>query len=311
MRRFWFVLLGAVLLLSSVAPATLASQATPAAPEGASSLLADLGYPEIRVTSDGTNHDFPTELEAGRYHVVLDNQSNLEVDLEFYQLPDGVTLDDLMAFFEEASQSQEIAVPEYFFDMVLNGGPWAFPGETSGVVLDLTPGEWVVNHLTYDLETDEQTDSPSMITVTGEMPAVEEPAAVTDIGLVDMDFVVPDTMQSGPQIWRVQNNGLQVHHLVLVGVPDGTAEDDVMELAAMFAAGPPASPEAGASPVAAPVLNPEEVTDEFFTLLLSRGQFNLYEVDLEPGTYAMLCFMPDPSGTPHVMLGMVEVVVID
>ena len=28
------------------------------------------------------------------------------------------------------------------------------------------------------------------------------------------------------------------------------------------------------------------------------------------GTYALLCFMPDPSGTPHVMLGMVEIVVI-
>ena len=40
-------------------------------------------------------------------------------------------------------------------------------------------------------------------------------------------------------------------------------------------------------------------------------QFNLFEVDLEPGTYSMICFMPDPSGTPHAMLGMVEVIVVE
>jgi hypothetical protein len=54
----------------------------------------------------------------------------------------------------------------------------------------------------------------------------------------------------------------------------------------------------------------EDVEDVFFTLLFSRNQFNLYEVDLMPGTYAMICFMPDPSGTPHVMLGMIEIITV-
>jgi len=49
----------------------------------------------------------------------------------------------------------------------------------------------------------------------------------------------------------------------------------------------------------------------FFTLLLSKGQLNLHELDLAPGSYAMRCFMPDPGGTPHVMLGMVEIVVVE
>lgn len=295
------------LLFGSTASAVTAQDATPAP---ADSLLGGLGYPEIHVTSDGTSHDFPEELEAGRYHIVLENQGDVEVDLEFWQLPEGVTIDDVLAFLAEASESPELALPPFFFDMVFNGGPWAFPGDTSGVVLDLTPGEWIVNHYTYDPETDEQTDDPTIVTVTGEMPELDDPAGVIDIGMIEMDFVVPDTMPSGPQIWRVQNNGLQIHHVVVAGVPDGTTEDEVMELAAMFAAGPPDSSEA-ATPMAAPALNPEEVTDEFFTLLFSRGQANLYEVDLAPGTYAMICFMPDPSGTPHVMLGMVEIVVVE
>jgi hypothetical protein len=282
-----------------------------ATPEPAGdSLLAGLGYPEIRVTTDGTTHDFPTEVEAGRYHIVLENTGDVEVDMELFQLPEGVTIDDVDAFFQEASGSPEFTVPDFFFDMVFNGGPWAYPGETGEVVLDLTPGEWVVNHIAYNLETEEQTNEMTPFTVTGEMPELPEPEG-TEIGMVDMDFTVPDTVEAGPQIWSVVNNGLQQHHVIMLGVPEGTTEDDVMELVMMFEAGPPASPEAGASPVAAPAINPEEVTDAFFTLVISQGQFNLYEVDLAPGTYAMICFMPDPSGTPHAMLGMIEIVVVE
>ena len=32
-----------------------------------------------------------------------------------------------------------------------------------------------------------------------------------EIGMVEMDFTVPDTLEAGPQIWNVANNGLQVH----------------------------------------------------------------------------------------------------
>src|SRR5690606_16393009 len=77
--------------------------------------------------------------------------------------------------------------------------------------------------------------------------AVEELAGALDIGLVDMDFVAPDSFLAGPQVWRVQNNGLQVHHLVLACVPDGAPEDQVMELAAVFMGGPPAPRSCGRS----------------------------------------------------------------
>jgi len=300
----------AILLLGSISPA-VAQEATPQPADD--SLLAGLGYPEIRVTSDGTGHDFPAEVEAGRYRIVLENTGDVEVDLDLVQLPEGITPDEVNAAFAEAEESPVFVPPDFFYDMTWNGGVWALPGETRDVVLDLAPGEWWVGFTAYDMETgDEAGRDETMLTVTGEMPAVEEPAGAIDIGLVDMDFTVPETFEAGPQIWRIQNNGLQVHHLVLSGVPEGTTEDDVMELVAMFfEEGPPASPEAGASPVAMPALSPDEMTDEYFTPLFSRGQFNLVEVDLAPGTYAMVCYMPDPSGTAHVMLGMVEIIVVE
>jgi len=295
------------LLFSLVAPAA----AQDATPETGASLLAELGYPELRVTSDGATSDLPTELEAGRYHVILENQGEVDIDLEFYQLPEGITIEDLEAFFAEVAEAEgpEFAVPDFFYDMVFNGGATSFPGETGEVVLDLVPGEWVVNLLTSDPETDEQTDSLQTLTVTGEMPEIADPANAVDIEMAEMYFNVPDTIAAGPQIWHVFNSGFQIHHLILSSVPEGTTKEDVAELAAAFA-GPPASPEAGATPVM-PALSFEDVQDVFYTLLFSNEMSNWYELDLEPGTYAMICFMPDPSGVSHVMLGMIEVFTIE
>ena len=305
MKRL-FMLVVVSLLFSLVAPVATAQEASP---EAESSLLSDLGYPELRVTSDGTTSDLPTELKAGRYHVIVDNQSALDMDLEFYQLPEGVTVEELTAAFEEA-QGPQFVPPDFFYDMVFNGGPLSRAGENGEVVLDLTPGEWVVNHFSYDPETDQNVDNFQTLTVTGEMPAVEEVAGAVEIVMAEMYFEVPETIEAGPQIWKVVNNGRQVHHVILAGVPDGTTSAQVLDLVNSEFAGPPASPEAAATPVEAG-LSFEDVTDVFDTLLFSEGKANWYGVDLEPGTYTMICFMPDPSGTPHVMLGMIEVFTVE
>lgn len=126
--------------------------------------------------------------------------------------------------------------------------------------------------------------------------------------MAEMYFELPEGIETGPQVWKVVNNGLQLHHIVLSKVPEGTTEEQVIELANSF--GPPATPEAGATPVE-PALSFEDVEDVFYTLVLSEDQANWYALDLEPGTYAMICFLPDPSGEQHVMLGMVEVFTVE
>jgi len=219
-------------------------------------------------------------------------------------------VEELEAAFEEAESGPMFVPPAFFFDMVFNGGPTSNPGGTAEVVLDLAPGEWVVNLFTADPETFEDSNTYQTLTVTGEMPEVDDVAGAVDIEMAEMYFNVPDTMTSGPQIWHVFNSGLQVHHVILAGVPEGTTSDDVLELVNTEFAGPPASPEPGATPVE-PALSFEDVEDMFDTLLFSNGQANWYELDLEPGAYAMICFMPDPSGTPHVMLGMIEVFTVE
>jgi hypothetical protein len=286
-----------LLLVVGLAPAA-ARQATP---EDAASPLAGLGYPELVITTDGTDFDPPAEVEAGRYRLVLQNNGELNADIELYQLPEGITPDDLLAAFEEDD------VPDWFFETVFGGGPVSAPGQTGDVVVDLTPGEWVFNLYTYtEDEEGEDADLPKIVTVTGEMPAVEDPAGAVEIEMDEFDFAVPDDLAAGPQVWQVTNVGEQPHHMIGVSVPDGTTEEQVAELAATFF-GPPATPEAGATPVE-PALSFEDVEDAFEVGILSTGRVNWLGFDLAPGTYAAICFLPDPeTGMPHVMLGMVEV----
>lgn len=309
MRRAIHVLMLMTLVFSVSVTAAAAQDASPeASADTGPSLLADLGYPELALTTDGTTLDVPSEIEAGRYHVTLTNTgSDVMADLELYQLPEGVTPDDLLAAFQEEE------IPEWFFDIVSNGGLSTAPDGSSEAILDLTPGEWVFNLYTYDEEFTTENNQATTVTVTGEMPTVEDPTAAVVAGMIDFDFQLPDTVPAGPNIWEVVNDGDQPHHTVVVRVPEGTTEEQVIELSASFG-GPPASPEAGAAPVAspaAPALGEEDVAEVYWTPMLSTDRAMWVEVDLEPGTYAAICFIPTPDGVPHVMLGMVEIFTVE
>ncbi len=281
-----------------------------ASPTNQGSLLGALGLPELRVgTSDGVTSDLPAELPAGRYHLVLDNWSVLDVDLEVLQLPAGVTPDDYVALIEESESTLPFVPPDFFYEIVFNGGVTSPAGGTGAVVLDLVPGEWTVSFRAFDPSTGELANTPHGLTVTGEMPVVGEIDGAVDVSLVDMAFELPDAIVSGPQVWRVANDGEQVHHIVLEGVPDGTTEEQVLDLFMAFF-GTLAPSGAGATPVD-PVLGFDQLRSVFSTPLISAGQVNWYESDLEPGTYVMICFLPDPAGTPHFMLGMIEVFTVE
>ncbi|HEX2194576.1 MAG TPA: hypothetical protein VHK63_06450, partial [Candidatus Limnocylindria bacterium] len=45
---------------------------------------------------------------------------------------------------------------------------------------------------------------------------------------------------------------------------------------------------------------------------LSAGQTSWLALDLQPGTYVALCFVPDEqTGTPHALMGMVSIFTVD
>lgn len=160
--------------------------------------------------------------------------------------------------------------------------------------------------------TGEQMASSFTLLVTGEMPALDSPEG-EPIGMIEMDFWVPARFEAGPQRWNVVNVGQQVHQLNLWRVPEGTTEAHVLRALDIAYVGPatPIVLEESATPGPEPGPGIWEFESVFSMPTLSPGQFNLAEVDLAPGTYAMVCFLPDPNGTPHVMLGMVEIITVE
>ena len=111
------------------------------------------------------------------------------------------------------------------------------------------------------------------------------------IEMVDFDFVMPEGIQAGKQLWEVANQGEQLHHMVLIRLDDGKTMNDVMTFLETGEGVPPGD-EAG------------------YVGLLSKGQSAFVELDLEPGEYVAICFIPDhgasASTTDHAHLGMVQ-----
>jgi hypothetical protein len=102
---------------------------------------------------------------------------------------------------------------------------------------------------------------------------------------------------AGPRLWNVTTKSGQPHALMLVGVPAGTTPADVLS---MFGIGKPASTNAPTAADLRPVS--ERVS------LQSNGQSLWLPVTLDVGTYAAVCFVPDPTtGKSHMEEGMLTV----
>ncbi len=99
-----------------------------------------------------------------------------------------------------------------------------------------------------------------------------------------------DTVPSGPQVWKIDNTGeMHAHHAVFWRIPDGvTADDIVAEFSSMMSGTPPAGP---------PLIS--QFVHVGYAALQSGGQTTWIELDLTPGSYAVICFIIDPmTGRP-------------
>ena len=104
----------------------------------------------------------------------------------------------------------------------------------------------------------------------------------------DYAFAMPDTIEAGSAVLRLDNHGKEMHHAWIARLDGGRTINDL--LGAMKHDGPPPSwfVSIGGPNVAAPNGSAEA------TVLLT------------PGNYVALCFIPAPDGQPHIMKGMMK-----
>jgi hypothetical protein len=269
--------------------ADVLAQATPVAGGSA------MGYPELTVTvTDAELQVSPESVPAGLVLLTVVNQTQSEVGAAVIQPAEGYTMQDLQNAAATPPASPDEFPAFFYTEAHIVGGPGSPPaGGTAQAVIEVAEGDAVVFA--------EGNQPPAFITVTAASGAAAEPPA-TSVTIVEVDFAfggVANAAPAGQQVWEVRNEGTQPHMLVLGKVPDGTTWDQVYGAAT---SDPSATPEPGA-------LGQEDFQYVGGVLLQSGGTTVYPMLDLEAGTYALMCFVSDPNhgNIPHVMEGMIAV----
>jgi hypothetical protein len=176
----------------------------------------------------------------------------------------------------------------------LTGGPAAVdPTLTSEVIVDLTPGQYVlvcfvespdgVPHLAKGMV--------RLLEVTAPPMAGTPPSAAQTVTMRDFTFEAPATFPIGRTVVRVVNDGPQPHEMAVVRLAQGRALTDVTQFFSVQPGTPPSGPP--------PFQSVGGMQG------LDRGGAGFAVLDLQAGDYAMICLIPDPgSGRTHLDLGM-------
>lgn len=298
MRR-WLIALLLLVALSAGASRTIAQEtAFPAMP------LDELGLPELIVETDGVTMSAPSELEADRYYLELDNASATNsIAVEFYRAPEGTAAADLIPAFQEAAATNQ--PPPGFYDSLIAGGVSAGPGRAGQAVIDLPPGSWIAAVFVYGAGEEGFLAQP--IEVTGEFPDADDPDSDVDVNFEDFAFEFGSGLRAGDLVWELENDGDQPHFISVYSYPgDLTAEGVNAALATVFGTSP-----GPVDPSVTPI-DLGQLVEIGGSGTMSPDTEAWLQLDLPPGTYLALCQVADrDSGLPHSALGQFAVFTVD
>lgn len=263
-------------------------------------IMTTLGYPELTVEVGPDGLNAPQSVEAGLHLVTLSSPEPYVAYLGIVETPEGLSNDELVFQALEAGRND---MPQEGW-IYLGGTNTDNPGGEVSFIIDLEPGDYHLAASYYEPYADSEAMSvvPLNVTASEATPgaAVEPPATVNLEETDDLQYIIsPETVESGPQLWKIENTGPDMaHHVVMMRVPDGaTAPEIITEFNGMLAGTPPAGDSIFAQGIWVG-----------YAALQSGGKTTWSEFDLEPATYAVICFIMDhETGRPHAADGMVTV----
>lgn len=310
MRRVALLVLALLCLIGASSP--IAAQDEQVDSSFSDTIISSLGFPEIEISVGPDGVEAPSSLAAGTYLVRFSSASGYSGYLNFMQPPDGLSEEEATEL-ALAAASEDLAQEGW----VYAGGNNTFEeGVPVSFLIDLAPGEYQIAASYYLPEqgSDEiMTLLPLSVSdsATSGASPMASPAASGDVEATvtlemtdDLQYIVtPDPVPAGPQVWELTNTGqMHAHHTVMVRIPDGvTADQIVAEFTSLMSGTPPAG-----EPLVA------QFTFVGYAALQSGGQTTWVEFDLDPGTYAVICYIINPmTGRPHVLDGMATVFAVE
>lgn len=157
-------------------------------------------------------------------------------------------------------------------------------------IVDLSPGNYAVICVIPDSDGKPHFTKGMVkaLTVTPPTQARTMPASDLTLTLTNYAFAFSTPPTAGRHAIRVINDGDQPHEAVIFHLGAGKTGEDIANWVSTGMQGPPpGAPVAGISAEA-------------------PGMDNTLLLDLRPGSYALLCFMPDAKdGKPHAVHGMI------
>jgi uncharacterized cupredoxin-like copper-binding protein len=229
----------------------------------------------------------PEKAEAGLTEITLTNDSEAEADLQLIRVEGDKSAEEVVEGLGEAIQGK--AFPEWLF--TAGGVGSVEPGESATVTQVLQPGNY------YAFNTSGGPPSPqatALTEVTGEESDAEIEEGDATVEAAEYVFNT-DTLPSGEVEIAFDNIGAQPHHLIASPIKGNATAEEVEKAF---------KEEKGAPPL--------EEKGTLSTAVLEGGEGQLVTMDLEPGRYALYCFITDrEGGPPHALKGMVDEVEVE
>jgi hypothetical protein len=285
--------LAAAAAVGLVATGLPSAQAARVAPSASSSVPAL----HVAITDNGFYVDGPSSFPAGRVQVSFDNaRTKAESETEIFQLAPGYHWANLRSDFKGMVKNLFIPHGNHkkglkFLNHIIShitayGGFDVMAGKsTHGTLLLPAAG-------TYVLFNDSSVPkNPHWLTVTSPVGPQTLPTADAKVfAKTNRRFGGDTSLPANGTINFTNKSSESPHFLALQQVKPGTTRKQVIQALQSNGPGPFLAGVAGSDAV-------------------SGGQsFNLH-VHVPAGTYAEMCFFPDPkTGMPHALMGMVRVV---
>jgi len=225
----------------------------------------------------------PQSADTGLAEITLENNGEGEGDLQLIRVEGDRSVEEVVDALSAATQGK--AFPEWFF---AGGGVGTTEGGQSQTVTQvLEPGTY------YGFNTEASQGAPDPSSV----PAIEVSGDTSDEELEADDTVSAfeygfeaEELPSGATEVVFDNTGTQPHHLLASPLVDEATADDVERFF---------KTEKGKAPL--------EEKGSQSTAVIEGGEGQVITLDLEPGRYALYCFISDrEGGPPHALQGMVD-----
>ena len=239
----------------------------------------------VTVTAREFTFDAPAEIPAGLTTFRLVEGGKELHHIQLVKLEGGKTISDFQAALKAGGPPPKWAVDA--------GGPNpARPGGgESNATMMLEPGNYAITcfipsadgvpHIMKGMI------RPLTVTPAGSRRAAEPEAHVV-MKLVDYAFDTSRPLTPGQHTIRIDNAGKQPHEVAIVRLAPGKSVGDFLAWVEKLQGPPPGEPIGGVSAIA-------PGTHQFIT------------VDLQPGEYALVCFVLDAKdGKPHFVHGMAK-----